>query len=145
MTTEDITGYSSAVSGAKVTPITLQLSEDDRAFLLEQGNTAQNIDAFVTQSTAEGRTQAELDAMIADTRANVVRAKAEREAHEAAQAAAQAAAERKANRFALAGMALQGLLANPDVDFSAVSQYSKAAVAQADGLLDALDAPTAED
>lgn len=141
MTTEDITGYSSAVSGAKVTPITLQLSEDDRAFLLEQGNTEQGLDAFVTQSTAEGRTQEELDTMIAETRRNVERAKAEREAHEAAQAAA----ERKANRFALAGMALQGLLANPDVDFSAVSQYSKAAVAHADGLLDALDAPAAED
>lgn len=126
---------------ANVTPITLQLSEDDRAFLLEQGNTAQGLDAFVAQCTAEKRTQDELNAMIADTRENVARAKAEREAHEAAQAAA----ERKANRFALAGMALQGLLANPEVRFEAVSQYAKAAVAHADALLKALDAPVAGD
>lgn len=125
---------------ANVTPITLQLSEDDRAFLLEQGNTAQGLDAFVTQCTAEGRTQDELNAMIADTRENVARAKAEREAHEAAQAAA----ERASQRSAFAGMALQGLLANPDVDFSAVSQYAKAAVAHADALLKALDAPAEE-
>ena len=121
---------------ANVTPITLQLSEDDRAFLLEQGNTAQGLDAFVTQCTAEGRTQDELNAMIADTRTNVARAKAEREAHEAA--------ERASQRSAFAGMALQGLLANPDVDFSAISQYAKAAVAHADALLKALDAPAAE-
>lgn len=125
---------------ANVMPITLQLSEDDRAFLLEQGNTAQGLGAFVTQCTAEGRTQDELNAMIADTRENVARAKAEREAHEAAQAAA----ERASQRSAFAGMAMQGLLANPDVDFSAVSQYAKAAVAHADALLKALDAPVAE-
>ena len=124
----------------KVTPITLQLSEDDRAFLLEQGNTEQGLDAFIAQSTAEGCTQAALDTMIADTRENVARAKAEREAHEAAQAAA----ERASQRSAFAGMALQGLLANPDVDFSAVSQYAKAAAAHADALLKALDAPVAE-
>lgn len=127
----------------KVTPITLQLSEDDRAFLLEQGNTEQGLAAFVTQSTAEGRTQEELDTMIAETRKNVERAKAEREAHEAAQAAA----ERKANRFALAGMALQGLLANTSLfaPGTEMTRITSAAVAYADALLDALDAPVAED
>lgn len=124
----------------KVTPITLQLSEDDRAFLLAQGNTEQSLDAFVAQSTTEGRTQEELDTMIAETRRNVERAKAEREAHEAAQAAA----ERKANRFALAGMALQGLLAGPNAA-QELKANAKLAVRYADALLDALDAPAAED
>lgn len=126
---------------ANVTPITLQLSEDDRAFLLEQGNTAQGLDAFVTQCTAEGRTQDELNAMIADTRENVARAKAEREAHEAAQAAT----DRKAHRYAFAGMALQGLLAMPNTGLASIGQFAKAAVAHADALLKALDAPVAED
>lgn len=125
---------------ANVTPITLQLSEDDRAFLLEQGNTEQSLDAFVAQSTAEGRTQEELDNMIAETRRNVERAKAEREAHQAEQAAA----ERKANRFALAGMALQGLLAGPNA-VQELKANAKLAVRYADALLDALDAPAAED
>ena len=124
----------------KVTPITLQLSEDDRAFLIEQGNTEQGLDAFVTQCTAEGRTQDELNAMIADTRKNAAKAKAEREAHEAAQAAA----ERKANRYAFAGMALQGLLGGPNSQFE-LKANAKLAVTYADALLDALDAPASED
>lgn len=126
----------------KIAKITLQLSEDDRAFLLEQGNTAQGIDAFVTQSTAEGRTQAELDAMIADTRKHVAEAKAEREAHEAAQAAA----ERKANRYAFAGMALQGLLSNDNLltPQDGLKTVARVAVTYADALLDALDAPATE-
>lgn len=125
---------------ANVTPTTLQLSEDDRAFLLEQGNTAQGLDAFVAQCTAEGATQEQFDARIDAIRKNVEQAKAEREAHEAAQAAA----ERAAQRSAFAGMAMQGLLANPDTGFEAISQYAKAAVAHADALLKALDAPAAE-
>ena len=124
----------------KIAKITLQLSEDDRAFLLEQGNTEQGLDAFVVQASADGRTQEDFDAQIAETRKNVERAKAEREAHEAAQAAA----ERKANRFALAGMALQGLLAGPNA-VQELKANAKLAVRYADGLLNALDAPAAED
>ena len=123
----------------KVTPITLQLSEDDRAFLLEQGNTEQGLDAFVVQASADGRTQEDFDAQIAEIRGNVVRAKAEREAHEAAQAAA----ERKANRYAFAGMALQGLLGGPNSQFE-LKTNAKLAVTYADALLDALDAPATE-
>lgn len=126
----------------KVTPITLQLSEDDRAFLIEQGNTEQGLDAFVVQASADGRTQEDFDAQIADIRANVVRAKAEREAHEAAQAAA----ERKANRYAFAGMALQGLLSNDNLltPQDGLKTVARVAVTYADALLDALDAPATE-
>lgn len=131
----------------KIAKITLQLSADDRAFLIEQGNTEQGLDAFVVQASADGRTQEDFDAQIAEIRANVVRAKAEREAHEAEQAAA----ERKANRYAFAGMALQGLLAgqipfgnerNRALDKGEIAKLS---VSYADDLLDALDAPASED
>lgn len=124
------------------TPTTLQLSEDDRAFLIEQGNTEQGLDAFVVQASADGRTQEDFDAQIAEIRGNVVRAKAEREAHEAAQAAA----ERKANRYAFAGMALQGLLSNDNLLTlqDGLKTVARVAVIYADALLDALDAPATE-
>lgn len=126
----------------KLSKITLQLSEDDRAFLIEQGNTEQGLDAFVVQASADGRTQEDFDAQIAEIRANVVRAKAEREAHEAEQAAA----ERKANRYAFAGMALQGLLSNDNLltPQDGLKTVARVAVTYADALLDALDAPATE-
>lgn len=124
-----------------VEKLTLAFSAEDREFLREQGNTDEQINAFLAQATAEKRTQEELDAQIADIRENVVKAKAEREAFEAQQKAA----ERAQRRDAFAGMAMQGLLANPDMGFEAISQIARAAVANADGLLKALDAAEATD
>lgn len=124
----------------KVTPITLAVSDEQRAFLSGEGYTNEAIDAMAKENGDNGITQERWDHDVAEIIENKRKA-AEREA---AYRAEQEVAERKANRAAFAGLAMQGLLANPDVNFKAASQYSKAAVAHADGLLKALDAPAAE-
>lgn len=126
-------------------PTKLTMRDADREMFLADGNSEAGIEAFIDQAQAEGATQAEFDARIDEIRVNVAKAKEEYERQQAEFKAAKEAEERKMRRDAFAGMALQGLLANPDVDLGSVSKYARAAAAHADGLLKALDASEAND
>lgn len=126
---------------AKVTKITLTVSDEQRSFLMGEGYTDEAIDAMAKENGDKGITQDRWDHDVAEVIAN----KRKAEERDAAYRAEQEAAERKANRAAFAGIALQGLLANPETSISRLKDYAKTAVTYADALLDALDAPATED
>lgn len=125
---------------AKVTKITLTVSDEQRSFLTGEGYTDEAIDAMAKENGDKGITQDRWDHDVAEVIAN----KRKAEEREAAYRAEQEAAERKANRAAFAGIALQGLLAGPNA-VQELKANAKLAVRYAYALLDALDAPAAED
>ena len=120
---------------------TLTLSDDQREALAGMGIPQAEIEHALQKSIADGKTQDELDTDIA----------AAIESHQQALAAnekareEQAAEQRKANRAAFAGMALQGILANPTW-YGVVPRISaQTALQHADALLAALDAETSDE
>lgn len=125
---------------AKVTKITLTVSDEQRSFLTGEGYTDEAIDAMAKENGDKGITQDRWDHDVAEVIAN----KRKAEERDAAYRAEQEAAERKANRAAFAGIALQGLLAGPNA-VQELKANAKLAVRYADALLDALDAPAAKD
>lgn len=116
-------------------PTTLVLSDDIFAPFEALGLGRDAFDGLIQQEQAKGTSQEAFDTMLAT---EAERATAAKKANEEAEAAAKAE-QRKSSRMALAGMALQGLLAN--VSPGQPESVAQKAVAFADATLDALDAP----
>lgn len=131
-----------------ILPTTLTVRPDLLEAFADLGVPANAFDQIVAREQAKGTTQTEFDAGLEE---QAEKGRAAKKANEEAAALAEAehvAAERKANRTALAGMALQGILAGPlagDTDLT-FRGLARLAVSYADALLDGLDKPVeAED
>lgn len=125
----------------KPAPTKLTMKDEHREFFVDNGNNEEAITAFVDQAQREGSSQAELDARVEEIIDASNKAKAEQEAQLAEAKAANDKARYEARLDAFAGMALQALLAEPELELSA-KQYAAQAVLYAEALIGAIDEKT---
>lgn len=119
----------------------LIMKDEHREFFTANGNNEEVITHFVDQAQREGSSQAELDARVDEIIAASNKAKAEHEAYVAEAKAANDKARYEARLDAFAGMALQSLIAAPELELSA-KQYAAQAVHYAEALIEAIDEKT---
>jgi hypothetical protein len=120
-------------------PTVLVLTDEAFAAFEALGLGRESFDGIIQAEQAKGTSQEDFDALLIAEGARATAAKAANDQAEAERNAV----ERRGNRLALAGMALQGILAGPLTDkVPSLQGIATLAVDYADALLKALDAPT---